>query len=322
MDPLTLLVVADPTTRSLALLEQLPEPTHIVVGDVAEAFAEAAPQADAILHAWGRRETLVEVFRMAPRVRWVHSLTAGVEGILFPELVASEVPLTNSRGVFRRPLAEFAIGAMLFFAKNFRRMVKSQEAGEWDPFDVQEVFGRRLGIIGYGEIGRHTARLAHGFGMKVTALRRRPELSEGDACVEKTLGQDHLTELLAESDYVLVATPLAASTRGLIGERELRAMPPHAVLINVGRGPVVVEEALIVALQEGHIRGAALDVFDQEPLAAGHPFYGLRNVLLSPHCADHTSDWRELAMRFFLENFDQFSRGQQLGNVVDKKLGY
>ena len=322
MDPLTLLVVADPTTRSLALLERLPQSTHLVVGDSAEAFAEAAPRADAILHAWGKREALEAAFRMAPQVRWVHSLTAGVEGILFPELVASAVPLTNSRGVFRRSLAEFAIGAVLFFAKGFRRMVKSQEAGVWDPFDIEEIHGQRLGIVGYGEIGRYTARLAHGLGMKVSALRRRPELSEADPHVEKMLAAEALEELLAESDYVLVSIPLAPATRGLIGARELRVMKSSAVLINVGRGPVVVEEALVAALQENRIRGAALDVFDQEPLAEGHPFYRLANVLLSPHCADHTSDWRELAMLYFVENFGRFASGQPLENVVDKKLGY
>jgi phosphoglycerate dehydrogenase-like enzyme len=314
--------VADPATRSLSLLERLPESTHIVVGDSAEAFESAASRADAILHAWGNHKALEDAFRLSPRVRWVHSLAAGVENILFPELVESPVPLTNARGVFARPLAEFAMGAILFFAKDFRRLVRSQEAGAWDPFDVEEISGRTLGIIGYGEIGRSTAGLARGLGMRVLALRRRPDLCRDDPNVARVFPAEAKLDLMAASDYLLVSAPLVPGTRGMIGEPELRAMKPTAVLINVGRGPVVEEAALVRALEEGRIRGAALDVFDQEPLPAGHPFYRLRNVLLSPHSADHTPDWCERSMEFFLDNFDRFRKGQPLENVVDKRLGY
>lgn len=128
--------------------------------------------------------------------------------------------------------------------------------------------------------------------------------------------------MLALSDYVLVTAPLTPATRGMVGEAELDAMKSSAVLINLGRGPVVDEAALIRALQRGKIRGAALDVFDQEPLPAGHPFFRLKNVLLSPHCADHTPDWLERAMRCFLENFERFQKGEPLSNVVDKRSGY
>ena len=128
--------------------------------------------------------------------------------------------------------------------------------------------------------------------------------------------------MLAECDFVLCAAPLTPQTRGLIGEAELKAMKKTAVIINIGRGPVIVESALIQALQEGWIRGAALDVFDVEPLPEGHPFYSLENVLLSPHCADHTPTWTEEAMEFFLENFERFRAGEPLLNITDKKNGY
>jgi phosphoglycerate dehydrogenase-like enzyme len=129
-------------------------------------------------------------------------------------------------------------------------------------------------------------------------------------------------EMIARSDYVVVAAPLTAETRGMIGEPEFAAMKPEAVVINVGRGPVIDEAAMVRALSENRIKGAALDVFDREPLPDGHPFYSLENVLLSAHCADHTPDWMERAMQFFLEQFERYRKGEPLMNVVDKRLGY
>jgi phosphoglycerate dehydrogenase-like enzyme len=259
---------------------------------------------------------------MAPRVRWVHVCSAGLDRILFPELAASPVPLTNARGVFSQVLAEFAIGAVLFFAKGFRRMVLSQRAGLWDPFDTVEIRGQTLGMIGYGDIGRAVASRAHALGMTVVGLRRRPEQSRGDPYLAQVFAADQKHEMLARSDYLVMATPLTAESHSLIGAPEFEAMKRSAVLINVGRGPVVEERALVDALERKRIRGAALDVFDVEPLPAGHPFYKLENVLLSPHCADHTPDWKERTMRLFLENFERFRQGEPLLNVVDKKSGY
>jgi phosphoglycerate dehydrogenase-like enzyme len=143
-----------------------------------------------------------------------------------------------------------------------------------------------------------------------------------DPLVHQIFSPAGLTEMLAQSDYVVMSTPLTDETRGMIGERELQAMKPDAVVINLGRGPVIDEAALVRALAGKHIKGAALDVFDTEPLPGGHAFYGLENVLLSPHCADHTPDWTEQGMRFFLAQFERFSQGKGLENVVEKKQGY
>lgn len=319
---LTLLVLAEPTAPQLRMLARLPEETRIVVGNRAEAFQSAAPEADTILCWFASRTLLERVFEMAPRLRWVHSSAAGVDTLLFPELVASPVPLTNSRGLFSGPLGEFALGAILFFAKGFRRMVGSQVAGRWDPFDPEELAGKTLGIVGCGDIGHAVARRAHALGMKILAVRRRPELCREDPLMHAVFPPQARREMLAASDYVVVAAPLTPETQGLIAEAELRAMKPSGVLINIGRGPVVDEAALVRALQQGWIRGAALDVFEQEPLPAGHPFYGLENLLLSPHCADHTPGWMERAMQLFLENFERFSQGQPLRNIVDKTSGY
>jgi phosphoglycerate dehydrogenase-like enzyme len=322
MRPLKLLVISNPNARHLSVLEKLPDSTTITVGLKPEAFTSAAAEADVILNGMGAGRTLKEIWNSARRVQWVHSLSAGVENTLFPELIQSAVPLTNGRGVFKRSLGEFAIASMLFFAKDLRRMVRNQEAGRWEPFDIEEIHGRTMGIVGYGEIGRAAAERARALGMKIVALRRRPALSNGDPLVDEFYSIEDRVRMLAISDYVVAAAPLTEDTRGLIGEKEIGAMKSSAVIINLGRGPVISEPALIRALQERRIRGAALDVFDQEPLPEGHPFWKLDNVLLSPHCADHTSDWLEQAMEFFVCNFERFTKGEPLQNVVDKHAGY
>ncbi|HLY19113.1 MAG TPA: D-2-hydroxyacid dehydrogenase [Bryobacteraceae bacterium] len=309
MEDSTILVLSDPTDPLLAMLEALPDSTRIAAGNQFEAFADAAPGADVILNWTGSRELLQQVWRMSPRVRWVHSRSAGLDELLFPELAESAVPLTNARGVFSEILGEFAIAAVLFFAKGLRRMVRSQEAGIWDQFDTVEVSGQTMGVIGMGDIGKAAARRAEAMGMHVEGLRR-------------TDGPERKRDLLARSDYLVLSTPLTAETRGIIGPAELRAMKPGAVLINVGRGPLVDEAALMEALRERRIGGAALDVFEQEPLPPGHPFFALDNLLLSPHAADHTPDWKQRAMQLFLDNFERYRKGEPLQNLVDKGRGY
>jgi len=215
------------------------------------------------------------------------------------------------------------VGAMLYFAKDLGRLVRSHMAGRWDPFDVVEISGRTVGIVGYGDIGRAVATRARALGMRVLGLTRRgPLLYHVDPVVSQIFGPQDRIQMIEQCDYVVVTAPLTAETRGMIGEAEFAAMKPEAVIINVGRGPVIQESAMIRALTEKRIKGAALDVFDHEPLPQSHPFYLLENVLLSPHCADHTPDWLEAAMRFFLDNFERYRKGEPLLNVVDKQLGY
>jgi phosphoglycerate dehydrogenase-like enzyme len=322
MDNSTVLVLADPAERQLAMLEELAEGASVAVGNRTEAFANAARDADVILNWSGGLALFREVWQMTPRVRWVHSRAAGLDGVLFPELIASPVPLTNGSGVFSQSLGEFVLGAVLYFAKDFARMRRNQSAGRWAPFDVEEISTQTMGIVGYGDIGRACAGRAKAMGMRVLALRRRPERSVGDDCVDRVYGLDGLLEMIAECDYVVAAAPLTPDTYHLVGKAALAAMKPSAVVINAGRGPVIDETALIEALEQKRIRGAGLDVFEKEPLPDGHAFYRLDNVLLSPHCADHTSDWLEQAMRFFLDQFARYRAGLALKNVVDKQLGY
>lgn len=318
----TILVIANPAARHLRLLDQLPSETRLAVGESPEAFAGLAAEADIIVNGGHHAETLEKVFAITPNVRWVHSLSAGVEKILFPALQASSVPLTNARGVYSQSLAEWGMLAMLFFAKDVRRLLRQQAAAGWEQFDCIELRGQTLGVIGYGSIGRETALRAKAFGMKIHALRRRPDLNEGDAIVDKSYGPDQLLDLMGASDYVLMSLPLTAGTSAMVGERELRAMKKSGVLINLGRGSSLVEADLARALQEGWIHGAALDVFETEPLPASSPLWKLENLLLSPHSADHTDTWQDDSMRFFLENFRRWDAGQPLENLVDKSAGY
>jgi len=323
MDNTTVLVLADPTERELAMLEELPPETGIAVGNSPAAFEGTAAGASVIFNWSGSGELLRQVFGMCPRVRWVHSRAAGLDNLLFPELVESPAAMTNGSGVFSAPLGEFALAAILYFAKDLRRMIRSRQAGRWDQFDITEISGQTAGIVGYGDIGRAVATRLKPMGMEVLALKRHgPLLYNLDPLVSRTYGPEGLGEMLPRCDYVVVAAPLTPETRGMIGAAQFAAMKPTAVAINLGRGPVVDEAALVQALSSGLIKGAALDVFDQEPLPAGHPFYTLENLLLSPHCADHTPDWLERAMRFFLDQFERFRKGEALRNVVNKQLGY
>ena len=318
-----ILVLADPVERQLALLDPLRHGADIVIGDSIQAFEPATHDATIVFNWSGSLDLLRAVIRQCPKLEWVHSRSVGLERTLFPELIESSVTLTNGRGVFSSSLGEFALAAILYFAKDFRRMIRNQTAGRWEQFQIEPIAGQTVGIVGYGDIGRAVAARVQAMGMKVLAVKRHASLSAGvDSLAERMFPPNRLLEMLPLCDYLVVATPLTAETQGMIAAQALAAMKPTAVIINLGRGPVVDERALIQALSHGHIKGAALDVFDQEPLPDGHPFYRLESVLLSPHCADHTADWLDQAMRFFIEQFQRFHRGQPLLHVVDKKLGY
>jgi phosphoglycerate dehydrogenase-like enzyme len=210
---------------------------------------------------------------------------------------------------------------MLYFAKDFRRMIRNQEAGRWEQFVVEEIAGQTVGIVGYGDIGRAVATRAHAMGMRVMALKRHPP-NVADPLVDEFYKPNELRAMLGRCDYVVVSAPLTRETRHLISDAQFEAMKPSAVIINVGRGPVIDQEALVRALTEKTIRGAGLDVFEHEPIPEGDPMYKFENVLLSPHCADQTRDWMEHAMRFFLRQYKHFSDGEPLKNVVKKGLGY
>ncbi len=317
-----ILVLANPAAPFLRRLDNLPATAELTVTGDAGFALQKAPEADIIFNAHFHADHLRQVFPVARNVRWIHSISAGVDHVLFPELRSSPIPLTNGRGAFARSLGEFVIHGMLFFAKKTREMRQSQLAGKWANFDVEELHGKTLGIVGYGEIGRAAAERARPFGMRLIAVRRRPELSTGDPLLDGAYSPSQLLEFIHECDYVMVAAPNTPETKGMIGTREIAAMKPTAVILNVGRGPIIDEAALVDALENHRIRGAVLDVFDREPLPEGHPFYRLDNVLMSFHSADHVEGWIENAVDVFVSNYTRFTQGEPLANVVDKQAGY
>jgi phosphoglycerate dehydrogenase-like enzyme len=322
MSEITLLVLTVPGDKNIPFLAELRQKATIVIGDSPRDFAGAG-KAEIILNWSGGLALLRDVFLMSRRLRWIHSRSAGLEQGLFRELIDSEVILTNAGGVFSPSLGEFALAAILYFAKDFRRMIRNQTAGVWEQFDVSMISGQTVGIVGYGSIGSAVAVRARALDMRVLGLKRRATRgSEKDSLVDEFYGPEQILEMLSRCDYVVVSLPLTEQTTGLIGTPEFAVMKKNAVIINIGRGPTIDETAMIKALTEDRIRGAALDVFDREPLPQGHPFYSLENVLLSPHCADHTPDWLDNSMRFFLTQLDRFKRGDALLNVIDKKSGY
>lgn len=261
----TVLVVSQENDPQFSLLNSVPH----IVGHEPVAFASAASEPVVILAWSGEKSLMRDVFTMCADVRWVHSRSAGVDNLLFPELVASDVPLVNGRGVFSQSLGEFALATILYFAKDLRRMIRNQTAGVWEQFDVEEIAGQTVGIVGYGDIGRAVARHVRAMGMTVLANKRHLPQST-DPMVDRFYETGELREMLARCDYVVLALPLTAETRHLIGDAELASMKPTAVVINVGRGPVIDQAAMVRALTAKRIKGAGLDVFEQAR-AGGRP---------------------------------------------------
>jgi phosphoglycerate dehydrogenase-like enzyme len=313
-----LLVLGARDAPHFAPLRELPG-VEVRFGRRPADFEGVAAGADAILAGFAGRELLAPVLRMAPRARWVHTLSAGLDHVLFEELVESDVALSNARGVFSRALAEFALGGLLYFAKDFPRMRRAQAERRWDPFDVAMLAGRKVGVVGFGDIGRAVAETVRPLGARILALRRT---AAADPLADAVYDPSRRLEMLHACDDLVVAAPLTPETRGLLGPEELAALKPSAVVVNVGRGPVIDEAALVEALSAGRLRGAALDVFEREPLPTDHALFALPNVLLSPHCADHVAGWRESSVALFLDNLERFRRGEPVRNLVDKRRGY
>jgi phosphoglycerate dehydrogenase-like enzyme len=267
-----------------------------------------------------------DVLPLATRLRWIQSSAVGVAHLLYPAMIESDIVITNARGVRMRPMAEHVIAVTLALARQLHTALRHQVNHSWaqDLFESQGLLtlqGRRMGIVGLGSIGMEVARLAAALGLKVSAVRRRPDL-ERHAEIDELLPPDRLGELLAKSDIVLLAVPLTAATRALIGRRELGLMKRGAFLINVGRGGLVDDDALLAALRTGHLGGAALDVFAEEPLPASSPYWDLANVIVTPHTSGTMEDYWTPLVSLFSENLRRFEAGLPLLNVVDKRAGY
>jgi phosphoglycerate dehydrogenase-like enzyme len=264
-----------------------------------------------------------EEFRMARNLRWIQATGAGVDGLLFPELVESDVILTNASGVHPIPIAEHTFALILAITRGLIKSFEGKRRKEWlhNEVFIDELYGKTIGIIGYGRIGQGIARLARGFGMRVIGLKRDPG-KEVEVKPDVLLGKDSLDILLKESDVVVIIVPLTKETYHMIGERELRLMKPTSILINVARGKVVDESALIKALKEKWIFSAGLDVFETEPLPPESELWGLDNVVITPHIAGLNPHYTDRLLDIFIRNLQAYPDISKMINVVDKRLGY
>ena len=297
---------------ALADLRYAPDPPTF---DSAIADAEG-------LFFWGAPRSWIEdAFDRATSLRWIQSASDGVDGLLFPALVASDVAVTNARGVFDDPIAEWAIGAMCAFATGLHTTIVDQTkgAGWTDDRHRERLAGQHLVIVGPGPIGRATAERARALGLTVEAVGRSVR---DDEVLGRVHDGDHLHEALGRADHVLDALPLTDATRRLFDAQAFAAMRPSARFYNVGRGGTVDEPALIEALRGGGIAGAALDVYEEEPLPASSPLWAMSNVIVSPHICGDVDGWEEAVVGVFVDNLGRFVRGEPLRNLVDTEHGF
>jgi phosphoglycerate dehydrogenase-like enzyme len=282
------------------------------------------PQADVAFTPFVDRD----VFPSATRLRWVQSPAVGVGSLMFPELLESRVVVTSARGIRARAIAEHVLGVTIALARRLPLAIRAQSAHDWaqDRLEgadcgIRTLSGQRMGIVGLGAIGTEVAKIAAPFGFIVSAIRRRAEVAILPG-VEKVWTPDRLVDLLAESDVIVLAAPHTPDTKHLIGRREVERIKRGAFLINVARGKLIDDEAVVDALRDGRLGGAALDVFTREPLESSSPYWDLPNVIVTPHTSGAMQDYWTPLVALFAENLRRFERGESLLNVVDKVAGY
>jgi phosphoglycerate dehydrogenase-like enzyme len=268
---------------------------------------------------------------LAPHLRWLQYPGAGVDGLRASGLLEKQCPVivTTANGIHAVTMSEYVFGSMLMFNWNWPQMVRLQDShlwaksAGWYSLGGRELAGQTLGIVGVGSIGRRIAQMGRAFGMRVLGIRRSfSQEQAADPDLDQSYPPQRLREMLSQSDYVVVVVPLTASTEHLIGEEELRAMKSTAYLVNVARGRVVDEQALIRALREGWIGGAGLDVTETEPLPSHSPLYGLPNVILTPHIAGVSVHYEKRLAELFANNLRRYRAGQPLINRFDAERGY
>src|SRR3990170_3323351 len=262
-----------------------------------------------------------EAVQQAKHLRWIHSTAAGVDQLLHPEVVQRDIIVTDSSGIHAEPITEHVLAVMLAFARRLPVATRNQMTHRWDRASVigEELWGKTVGILGLGSIGREVAARCQAFGMRVIGTKRTPAAVPH---VDQVLPPAGLDEALRAADYLVIILPLTEQTRGLIGARELGLMKPTAYLINVARGAIVQEADLIAALRTGRLRGAGLDVFEREPLPQDSPLWEMEQVILTPHVSGAVPDYYDRALPLFCENLRRFLTGAPLLNMVDKRHGY
>jgi phosphoglycerate dehydrogenase-like enzyme len=299
-------------------LAELSDQAEIRCASSVEDLRAMLPGAEVMLGWNFRAASLREAWPAVDSLRWIHWAGAGVDAAMFDELVDSDIHFTNARGVFDQPMAEWVLGMIIAFAKGFPETLACQARAEWQHRLSEQVAGKRALVVGVGSIGRAVGRLLRAIGMEVEAVGRSAR--DGDADFGRVFASDELQARLPQADYVVLITPLTEHTRGLFGAAEFAAMNARARFINIGRGALVIEDALLAALQGGGIAGAALDVFVEEPLPPQSPFWTAPNCLVSPHMSGDYAEFEAAMADQFIDNWHRFVAGEGLCNLVDKRL--
>jgi len=290
---------------------------------------------EVMLRGWLSSEAFDRLLARAPHLAWVHSATSGVERALTPASRERGLVVTNARGVFSRPIAEYVLMMILAVSRRLPQLLELQRERTWQPLEGAELRDVTVGIVGLGSIGRAVGALATAFGCRVVAIRRRPsgddagqeaddgdERSYGEVTLDRVGGPDTLPELLGESDFIVLAAPLTPETEEMINAETLAMIKPGAWLINVARGRLIDERALLRALRDGPLGGAVLDTFRDEPLPPMSSFYDLPNVIVTPHTAWSSGRVLDRSVELFCDNLRRFAKGEPLLNVVDPAAGY
>ena len=262
------------------------------------------------------------VLEIAPKLKWVQVYGAGVDSLQGTGLLDHGVTVTSSSGINGPPISESCMMFMIMNEKSMVKRVEAQQARTWTRYTNGQLTGKTVGIVGPGSIGGGVAKRAAAFDMRVLAARRSFVQGQGMPHVDEVFPSERVNEMLAQSDYVVAAVSLTNETHGMIGEAQFKSMKPGSFFINVSRGAVVDEAALLDALKSGHLGGAALDVFAQEPLPAESEFWGLPNVIVTPHNTGGLKDHADRATQFFCENLRRYLDGQPLENRIDPVKGY
>lgn len=308
-----IIVLVAPDEGELPGLQTLSESTRVRTLSSEQELTAALPDADVLVVTDFRTGLLERCWPDQHNIQWVHATSAGVDALRFPALWGSDIPVTNARGLFDRAIAEYVLGSILLFAKDFAGNLHYQQQHQWRHRDTERIDGRQVLVVGAGSIGGEVSQLLRATGMQVTGLARS---SRDDPRFDRVLVNDRLLELLPEADFVVITAPLTEDTRGLFDRHTFAAMKPTARLINVGRGPIVVTDDLIEALNSSTIAGAALDVFEEEPLPSEHPLWDMPNVMISAHMAGDFIGWRQALGEQFAGNFRRWQAGDPLLNKV------
>jgi len=300
-------------------LDALKARTDVVISPAAD-LPHTIKGAD-VLFLWDFfSSALRDAWPQADALKWVHVAAAGVDAMLFDGLRESDVPLTNAHGTFDQPIAEFVLASVLAHDKQLHRSKSLQQQATWQHREPTRTAGSRVLVVGTGGIGRATARLLRAVGMEVRGAGRTAR--DGDDDFGSVVPTAELAEHAAWADHVVLIAPLTEQTRHMLNAEVLAALKPTAHLVNVGRGALVDEPALVEALRSGSIAAASLDVFEQEPLPADHPFWPMDNVHISAHMSGDVVGWRDALADQFLANLDRWLAGEPLANLVDKERGY